>query len=206
MRALTVPQIAFMVFGELPASFVDPLREPKSGQILQPVDLLFGADARGIVAGLEVVVADDPFAGGLVLQCPVDLGPLLASHHAFPCLQHLGFKPRSKLPRRELLAPRADARTQIFTIDFEFVPIVAHTTHQQVHVGVVGVVMVDRDPFELRPKVMCHLGRQLADVVAQIEPAGVFGDTIKRHRSSSPCPQPRTVATRSIPSRLASKP
>ncbi|MGH7841351.1 MAG: hypothetical protein ACREQD_07695 [Candidatus Binataceae bacterium] len=43
------------------------------------------------------------------------------------------------------------------------------------YVRVVGVVMVDRDPFELRAEVALHLPDQSTHMLTEIEPVGILG-------------------------------
>src|SRR5579871_2472683 len=173
--ALPLLELALVVFGQLPALIVNPLRESQPAEILKPLDLLLGPDARRLGVRVEVLVADDAVLVGLALERPVDLGPLLAPDHPLARLQHLGLKPRPELPRRELLTSRPDAFTQIVAVDLKRTPVLPDAANQQMDVRVVGVVMVDRDPFELRSEVLFHSAHQLAHVIAKIQPIRVLG-------------------------------
>jgi hypothetical protein len=54
---------------------------------------------------------------------------------------------------------------------------------------IVGVVVIDRDPFQLCVEVAFHLANQLANVLAKIEAIGIFGRNDKpphEFRRSSP--------------------
>ena len=53
---------------------------------------------------------------------------------------------------------------QVFALDLQRAAVIAHAAHQQMDMGVVGVVMIDCDPLKLRVEVAFHLSDQAAHV------------------------------------------
>src|SRR5579885_3634889 len=173
--ALSLAKLALVILGKLPRPLVDALGKPNPGQILKALDLLLGADARALRVRTEILVADDAVLVRPAPKRPIDLGPLLALDDPLARLKHLALKARPELARRDLLAPRADALAQIIAVDLKRAAVLPHAANEEMDVRVVGVVMVDCDPFEPGSEIALHPGDQLADVVAEIQALGVLG-------------------------------
>src|SRR5271170_888831 len=147
-RDLAFTKIALVVLRELPACFIDTLGEADAFEELQSRDVLLRPNTGGIAARLELLVTYETGLVRLALQRAVDFGPLLFLNHALARVQHLGFESRPKLPSRDLLASSAHAELQVFPVDLQSPPVISNASHKQVDMGIVGVVMIDRDPLK----------------------------------------------------------
>src|SRR5271170_2395515 len=156
-RDLAFTKIALVVLRELPACLTDTLGEAHAFEELQSRYVLLCSHAGGVVARLELFVT---YETGLVrpaLQRSVNFGPLLFSNHALARMQHLGFESRPELLRHYLLASSAHAELQVFSVDLQRPSVFTNASHQEMDMGVVGVVMIDCDPLKLGIEIALHL-------------------------------------------------
>src|SRR5579875_9029 len=180
------------VSSQLPRPIIDALRKPESGEILEAVYFLLRPDACGLGVRPEALVADDAVLVRPSLQGAVDLRPLLAADDPLARPEHLRFKARPQFARRELLAPGPDAFAQVVAIDLKRESVLAYAAYQQMEARLVGVVMIDCDPFKPGSEVLLHSADQLANMIAKIEAVGVFrrDDEAPHQLVAAPFPRP----------------
>src|SRR6266849_6965897 len=164
-----------MLRRKLPTPLVEPPRQPEFFKILKPLDLLLGPHPRPLAVRLEALVADHPIQARPPLKRAVDLGPVLAFDDPLAREQDLAFGAWPELALEDLLAQLADAPANVVTVEREHTSILPHAPDEQVDVRVVGVVVIDRDPFEPCIEIAFHSRHHLAHVGAQIDPLGVLG-------------------------------
>ena len=87
----------------------------------------------------------------------------------------LPIAPEAEHPCRELLAPGTEPGLDVGRRDLERPPVGVSPAHEQVHVRVAGVVVVDRCPLERGAEIALHLGDQRPRVRGQIQPRSVLG-------------------------------
>ena len=72
----------------------------------------------------------------------------------------------------DLAGPFADAVGDIVAGDVEGLAVIGDAAHEDMGVGMAGVVVIDRDPVELRAEVGFHLLHQIAGELAQVGQLG----------------------------------
>src|SRR5712664_222500 len=83
-------------------------------------------------------------------------------------LRHLKLALPAQFPSNNLAGPFANAVGDIVAGDVEGLAVLSDAAHEDVGVRVSCVVVIDRDPIELRPEVRYHLLHQVARGGAQI--------------------------------------
>ena len=95
-------------------------------------------------------------------QHPVEPGEAIGIHLPLKLLRHLLLGLPAQLPGDDLAGPLADAVGDVVAGDVEGLAVVGDAPDDDVGVGMAGVVVIDRDPVELRPEVGFHLLHQIA--------------------------------------------
>src|SRR5712664_302128 len=83
-------------------------------------------------------------------------------------LRHLQLGLPAQFPGNNLAGPLANAVGDIVAGDVEGLAVLSDAAHEDMGVRVAGVVVIDRDPVKLRPKVGFHLGHQMAGGLARV--------------------------------------
>src|SRR6266851_798513 len=83
-------------------------------------------------------------------------------------LRHLKLGLAAQFPGNDLAGALANTVGDVVAGDAKGLAVGGDAAHQDMGVGMAGVVMIDRDPVELRPKVGFHLLHQIAGGLAQV--------------------------------------
>src|SRR5213076_3087711 len=89
--------------------------------------------------------------------------------------QDLVVRSEAEHPRGKLLAALPDALLNVARVDREGAAVIVSASNQEMDVGVVGVVVVDRDPLEPGPEVVFHLAHEASGMEAEIELRPLLG-------------------------------
>ncbi len=101
-------------------------------------------------------------------QHPVEPGKALCVHLALKLAADLLLGLPTQLQRDDLARPFADAMGDVIPSDVEHLAVVGDPAHQDVGMRMAGVVVIDRDPFELGAQVGFHLRHQVAGGLAKV--------------------------------------
>src|SRR5438876_1223551 len=122
-----------------------------------------------------------PFVGhpAAVVGPPEQLAIDLSQLHPLDGLaaggQVLPFASKAKHVCRQLPAARTKSGPEVGRRDLERPPLPVAPAHKQVHVGVAGIVVVDRRPLERSAEVALHLHDQRPGVRGEIQARPVLG-------------------------------
>src|SRR3989442_7661108 len=108
-------------------------------------------------------------------QPAVELRELRPLHGPRAAGQDLVVRPEAEHPRGKLLAALPDAPLDVARIDREGAAVIVSASNQEMDVGVVGVVVLDRDALEPGAEVVFHLAHEGARMDAEIELRTLFG-------------------------------
>lgn len=98
----------------------------------------------------------------------VEPGPALGPDFVGEFLAQFDLGLRAEFERHQFLRTMADAVGDIVTGDVEDAPVIEHAPHDDMGMGMAGVVMIDGDPIQVRPEVGFHLPHQVAGEAAQV--------------------------------------
>ena len=101
-------------------------------------------------------------------QHPVKAGEAIGIHLPLKLPGYLELGLPAQFQRNDLAGPFADAVGDIVTGDVEGLAVVRDAAQEDMGVRVAGVVMIDRDPVELRSEIYLHLLHQRAGSLAQV--------------------------------------
>lgn len=76
----------------------------------------------------------------------VETRPAVGIDFALKGVGYLMLRFRSEFDGNQVFGTRAQACTDIITGDDEILALIINTTHQQMHVGIVGIPVFDGDP------------------------------------------------------------
>ena len=138
----------------------------------------------------RVAIADDPVRVGPPQEGAIQLGELDPLHRPGARREDLAVGAEAKPLGGQLLTPMAQAGGEVLPRDPQLAAGAVPAPYQQMHVGVVGVVVIDRDPVQARAEVTLHVADELPGVHAQVQARGVLG----RHHE---LPQP--LVARALP-------
>jgi hypothetical protein len=115
----------------------------------------------------------------------------------FPALGLCGVAACSipELVRAHFFGDPANPVFHIFTFEVKWFAGTRHTTYYHVNVWMLGIVMRDRDPFEISPEILLHPPNQISRQALQV-------NTISELRREDEFPQP-SVASRLPPFQFA---
>ncbi len=92
-----------------------------------------------------------------------------SSHAASTSCEIFAFSARPQLALRHFLAEFPDGGSDVVAIESEDFAVFPDASYEHVNVSVIGVVVIDRDPFEPRPKIALHGRDQVARMLLQID-------------------------------------
>src|SRR6266851_9976673 len=101
-------------------------------------------------------------------QHPVEPGEAIGIHLPLKLLRYLQLGLPAQLQRNDLAGPLANAIGDIVAGDVESLAVLSDAAHEDMGVRVSRVVVIDRDPVELRPEVGFHLLHQSAGGLTRI--------------------------------------
>jgi hypothetical protein len=101
-------------------------------------------------------------------QHPIEPGEAIGIHFPLKLLRHLKLGLPAQFPSNNLAGPFANAERDVVAGDVESLAVVGDAAQEDMRVRVSRVVVIDRDPVELRPEVRFHLLQQVARGGAQI--------------------------------------
>jgi hypothetical protein len=133
-------------------------------------------DERGLVD--QPALAFGPHVDPVVLHAALDLPverrePLLGDLLCVGAAD-VDLKARAQLLGRDFLRPPAQAVRDVATIQPDLPAAAVHTSDDDVSVGIVGVVVVNRSPLELATEVPLDPGHQAPHVLGEIEIVGIL--------------------------------
>jgi hypothetical protein len=107
---------------------------------------------------------------------PVDPGQPLGVHLAGELLSHLDLALVAQFPGHQVARPVTDPVGDVVARDVEDLAVAGDAPHDDVGVGMAGVVMVHRDPIETGVEVLLDLAHQVAREAAEVSQFdGVLG-------------------------------
>ena len=172
---LALAQGRLQLPAQCPPACADPTREAEADEHLQAPELLASLRQAPPVPEERACVAHVTLRIGPREQPAVELRELRALHHARAAGQDLVVRPEAEHPRGKLLAAIPDAPLDVARIDREGAAVIVSASNQEMDVGVVGVVVVDRDPLEPGAEVVLHLAHEGAGMEAEIELRPLLG-------------------------------
>ncbi|BCH32746.1 hypothetical protein MesoLjLc_46760 [Mesorhizobium sp. L-8-10] len=115
-----------------------------------------------LMAQVEEAVLGFPGHGAVDVRVAVltDLGRELAA------LLDLG--DGAEFKRRQIARPLADAVGEIVAVDDEVLAQLVHAAHDDMDMRMAGVVVIDRNPIELRAEIGFHLGHEVACIGGEV--------------------------------------
>src|SRR5262249_19720840 len=134
------------LLGERPLPRADLVGEAESRQLAQTPDLQ-GMEFVGLTIGIRSEI-DDAGAVAVARELAVEAGPALGLDLALERAADLVVSARPQLPGDEVARPVTHALFDIVARDDEVLAVLAHAAHDQMDVRVLGVPMIDGDPFE----------------------------------------------------------
>ena len=147
---------------------LDLSRQPHALELARPLD------QQGAVLTERVAhVLVGPQVGELLClllgdQHPVEPGEAIGIHLPLKLLRYLQLGLPAQFQRHDLAGALANPVGDVVAGDVEGLAVLGDAAHDDVGVGMAGVVMVDRDPVEFRPKVGFHLLHQIAGGLARV--------------------------------------
>src|SRR5262249_15830724 len=128
--------------------------------------------AHQIAPALTGAKVDDALIALFGNQHPVEPGPALGPHLVGEFAAQFDLCLRAKFERHQFLRPVPDAVGDVVPADVEDTPVIEDTPDDDMGVGMAGVVMIDGDPVEVRPKIGFHLPHQIAGEAAKVAHLG----------------------------------
>ena len=143
-------------------------RQPHALQLARPLDqqrAVLTERVAHVLVGAQVGELLPLLLGD---QHPVEPGEAIGIHLPLKLLRHLKLGLAAQFPGNDLAGPFANAVGDIVAGDVEGLAVVGDTPNDDVGVRMAGVVVIDRDPVELRPEVGFHLLHQIAGGLARV--------------------------------------
>ena len=132
----------------------------ETAQAKRPVELA----AR---LGRLLAKVEEPIVGFLD-HSPVDAGETVLVDLGRQLAGLLDLGDGAKLQRGQFARPLADAVGEIVAVDDKVLAQVILAAHDDMHMGMAGVVVIDRNPIEFRAKVGFHLAHEVAGIGCQV--------------------------------------
>src|SRR5439155_11588903 len=172
---LALAQRRLQLPAQLPPACSDPTRQAKTDEHLEAPELLASLRQAPPVLEERAGVTHAPLRISPREQPAVELRELRALHHTRAAGQDLVVRPEAEHPRGKLLAPIPDAPLNVARVDREGAAVIVSASNQEMDVGVVGVVVVDRDPLQPGAEVVLHLAHEGAGMETEIELRPLLG-------------------------------
>src|SRR5439155_21853195 len=172
---LALAQRRLQLPAQLPPACSDPTRQAKTDEHLEAPELLASLRQAPPVLEERAGVTHAPLRVSPSEQPAVELRELRARNHPRAAGQDLVVRPEAEHPRGQLLAAIPDAPLDVARVDREGAALVVPAANQEMDVGVVGVVVVDRDPLEPGAEVVLHLEHEGAGMEADIVLSALLG-------------------------------
>jgi hypothetical protein len=118
-----------------------------------------------IALGAKIDYPFCPF--GFPGERPIEPCPAFGRNLRLKAAPDLKLGSRTKLERDEITRASAQAFADVVAADHEVGTVISATAHEDVDMGVLGVPMVDRDPFEPRTEIARGLIHELAGKATQ---------------------------------------
>ena len=151
-----------------PAAGLDLCGESHALQLARPLDqqrAVLAERVEHVLIGAQVGEVLPPL---LRDQHPVEPGEAVGVDLPLQAPCHLLLGLAAQLQGDDLAGPLANAVGDIVAGDVEGLAVLGDAAHQDMGVWVSGVVVIDRDPVELRPQVGFHLLHQIARGLARV--------------------------------------
>ena len=145
-----------------PFAGLDLGRQPHALQLARPLDQQRPVLTEGVAHVLVGAQVGELLPLLLGDQHPVEPGEAIGIHLPLKLLRHLQLGLPAQFPGHDLAGPLANAVGDVVAGDVEGLAVVGDAAHEDMGVRVAGVVVIDRDPVELRPEVGFHLLHQIA--------------------------------------------
>ena len=151
-----------------PFAGLDLSRQPHALQLARPLD-----QQRPVLAERVAHVLVGAQVGELPLlllgdQHPVEPGETIGIHLPLKLSRHLKLGLPAQFQRDDFAGALANAVGDIVAGDIEGLAVLGDAAQEDMGVRVAGVVVVDRDPVELRPEIGFHLLHQVAGGLARV--------------------------------------
>ena len=151
-----------------PFAGLDLRRQPHALQLARPLD-----QQGSILTERVAHVLVGPQVGELLClllgdQHPVEPGEAIGIHLPLKLLRYLQLGLPAQLQRHDLAGALANPVGDVVAGDVEGLAVVGDAPNDDVGMRVAGVVMIDRDPVELRPEVGFHVLHQIAGGLARV--------------------------------------
>ena len=128
----------------------------------QPADLrVRGSGCRGAQVEKTKIV-------GLIAQLPVESRPAFCRDFPFERMPDFVLRLWAELQSNELLGAGPQPAADVVPRDHEIAATIIHATNDQMHMRIVGVPVIDRDPVKPRAKIGFHPPREIAGEPAQV--------------------------------------
>ena len=163
-----LPQHRLGLWRYHPAAGLDLGRQPHALQLARPLDQQRAVLAERVAHVLVGAQVGELLALLLGDQHPVEPGEAVGIHFPLKLLCHLQLGLPAQFQGDDLAGPLANAVGDIVAGDVEGLAVVGDAAHDDMGVRVAGVVVIDRDPVELRPEVGFHLLHQIAGGLARV--------------------------------------
>ena len=151
-----------------PAAGLDLGRQPHALQLARPLDQqrpVLAERVAHVLVGAQVGELLPLLLGD---QHPVEPGEAIGIHFPLKLLRYLKLGLPAQFQGDDLAGALANAVGDVVAGDVEGLAVVGDAANDDVGVRVAGVVVIDRDPVELRPEVGFHLLHQIAGGLARV--------------------------------------
>jgi hypothetical protein len=118
-------------------------------------------------------------------EYPVEPSPALGFDFALQGRSNLLFAARAKFQCDALFGTRSEAAADVIAADDQISAVISAAAYQDVHVGIVGVPMIHRDPVQPCIKVTFGIGHQFAGEGAEVSH---LSRVLRRDRESEMMP------------------
>ena len=149
-----------------PLAGADLFGKAQRFQLAQAPDLqrmeLVGPLAR---MGCEI---DDAATPAIAHELAVELRPALGLDLAFECPSDIEVGAWAKLLGYEIARPVAHTFLDVVASDDEVFTVLAHATHDQMDMRMLGVPVIDGDPVELGAEIFLHLPDEITGEGSQV--------------------------------------
>src|SRR5436189_636327 len=168
-HSLRVTECGFQRRRQLPCVAADRLGEAETLQEGEPAPLLTAVLLLAGVISRERTGRKDSVGTGQAEERPVELRELDPLYRARPARPDLRPGRPAEGLRGDRLAPLPNALLDVRGVEGQRATLVVAAPHEDVQMGVVGIMVIDRDPLESRPQVLLHPGDQRSRVGAEVE-------------------------------------
>ena len=168
LRSPKAFKVGSAAVGDGPASWLGFGGEVVAFQLLRPVDQQMPVGADGVALGGVGPQVHDAVLPLLGDQHPVEPGQSFGVHFGRQLAGDIKLGLRPEFQRHQFARPMADAMGDVVAGDVEDTAIVENTPNDHMGMGVAGVVVIDRNPIELRAEVGFHLPHEVTGEAAKV--------------------------------------